>query len=459
MKKMIRTMMILSMSALILGACGQTKEQPQPSSEPDSVAPEAPVEQFAMITGLEDAKVFQFDELGFVEDEELDEAYDAMFEEINKVEFVSYEGQYYGRSGYQEIYMDKEVATFYDGEYVEFDCHYTEKYLYLGTNMASWANDYDYEMRSINLGNGRVVSYYSDSDPKDTWTSWSSSSGWSGESIMREYTLYSGMYIYYLDYPSLVGKFVGEDGFTYYVLNDFYNTYSSNTNYLGETFYYLIQEYYQVILQVKDNRITQATYYNVEYVDHDMYTGALLEERFLLEDCLYKYAFTYGELSQTTRKNEFMSMIPSYGVCYTSNVSFGGYYYPVTLVGSSINAVGSGVTPSKSTSVSFSDPTHIVAGGDITFGTVTTNAIGYRPTLNATFSPLAEAGSNTTQTYDLVDKLAEALGTSAKVGSYNGAKYLILGNNVKKLSFELTFDFGDTSFASLTITKASIATN
>ena len=84
MKKLIRTISLLSVMALMMGACQENKKDATPS-EPDPVVPDS-TEEFKLPEKYEDAKFFNFAELDKVEEEEFNYLIGNFEENLSKLE-------------------------------------------------------------------------------------------------------------------------------------------------------------------------------------------------------------------------------------------------------------------------------------------------------------------------------------------------------------------------------------
>ena len=460
MKKLLKTLVLLSAASLLLGGCKNKSSNGGSDSpvNPDPVNPDNPSKEFNGIPEtLEDAGIFTFDKLERIEEEELDPAYETLFTQTSKLEcnYEYYEDEKENLE--EEFEYFRSTLNFYENDYLEVNNTYSEKYTFMGTNMTGWEEASVGTSSYVKIGNRLVACYQSTSLWENDYTSWygENLSGDFREAMLFEtgelYNIFTG--------AQILGKFTGKDGKNYVVKNSYNTDYSSASNYAGESFDYLWETFEQFILEIKDDKFVAISRYYESYVDKDLLTGEMLDKKVLREKALQTWVPTYGELTPNANRTAFVASIPQYGICYTGNISMGGTIQDATLDGSG-NITG--LTNNRNLSVSrtseYVDPTHIKIDVKFSFVNTSENSSALRPYISATFSPLSESGSSKITSIYLVEAIGAALGAAGQVKTYNSNSYLILNKEVKQLSFTIELDFADVNMENMKLSNISIST-
>lgn len=458
-KKIIRLFTVLSASALILAACATNKNNNNGnnggnSSEPQPVEPEE-VKFTGLPTNLDDAKFFAFKELQKVELEETYEMFSSFMKDPVEVSGEQFEQELEPQNYIEHYYHYDFDLKFYENDYAEITGADEYKEFYLGTMMTQSSYKENYKGKAAKIGN-RVVNMYESADPEEQYC------GWNADSISADYTfrqvMLDRMSLYYVFYAEIAGKYVAEDGREYLVLIYLTTSTNGSSTYAGNSFTYLEESRTQNILEIKDGKIINASYYYEYSVDHDMLTGAPLEEKVVLDKELYIFHATYGELQPSANRTTFVAMVPERGITYASNAYVTGSYWFASMNDSDeITGMSGGSSSSKTSNVRFINPTTIQ--GDITVhlnNTTEDRKTALSFFLYATFYALAGT-SGSSKNMSIVELLGDALGASGVVKTYGGTKYLVVGNEIKTLKFTFTLAFDDVNFDHLAISNVSVS--
>lgn len=459
-KKIIRLFTVLSASALILAACATNKNNNNGnnggnSSEPQPVNPDAPAKFTDLPTSLEDANFYSFRELQKVDQDETYEMFSSFMKDPVAMSGEQYSWEYEPHNFYEEYSRYTFDLKFYDNDYMEITGSSEYKEFYLGTMMADDSYQDEYKGAAVKVGN-RVVTMSESIESDDPQCYWSADSLYS-DYTFRQFVL-DEMSVYYVFYANIAGKYVAEDGREFLVLLNIYTSQNGNTTYGGEYFTYMEERLTQSILEIKDGKIINASYYYQYLVDHDMLTGAPLEEKAVLEKELYIFHASYGELQPSANRTTFVAMVPERGVSYAGNAYVTGSYWFATMNDSDeITGMSGGSSSTKTSNVRFINPTTIQ--GDITVhlnNTTEDKKTALSFFLYATFNALAGT-SGSSKNMSIVELLGDALGASGVVKTYGGTKYLVVGNEIKTLKFTFTLAFDDVNFDHLAISNVSVS--
>lgn len=464
-KKIIRSFALLSAFALLLGGCtkeanGNNNNNNNPGSsepQPGEPAENEKFEEFA--TSLDDAKRYVFPQLEKVDEEE---AY-AMSDELlaNPIELDYEYFRYQNVPVYmEEFYTHREMhAKFYENDFMEATGAYEEKEYFLGTMLADESKEVAFKSTAIKLGN-RYVELEESLDEENPEFYWIGQDVYNGQSF-REYVTTTMAPIYQLFYAPVAGKYVAESGREFIVLLYYYPYLQSGYNTSGEYFSYLEEDFVQNILEIKDSKIIAGTAFYEEYVDHDLITGALLEEKQIVEQELQIVHVKYGELQPNAKKTEFVAMVPERGIADTDDsYPVGGLiYYPTMDDNGDISSLGNSSSLSFNYDNRFVDPTTFQCEVTVNISNQTEDKpSAIRLNTTAFFSALAGTNGGYSKTKDLIPLLGEKLGSSGMLKEYSGAQYLVLGNEVKTLKFTYQFKFDDENMDNLEIVAASTST-
>ena len=461
-KKIIRLFTVMSAAALLLAACATNKNNNNgnngnnggDSTEPQPVEPEE-VKFAGLPTNLDDAKFYTFRELQKVDQDEAYDMFSSFLKDPVEMSGEQYEWEY-DAQWYEEEYDHWEYdAKFYENDYMEGTGSGEHKEYYLGTMMADNCYKEDYKNTAVKVGN-RVVQMYEDIESDDP------DCGWSADSISADYTfrqfMLDRMEVYYVFYADIAGKYVAEDGREFLVLVYFYSNPNGTNTYAGDSFTYMEERRTQNILEIKDGKIINASYYYEYSVDHDLLTGAPLEEKMVLDRELYLFHATYGELQPSANRTTFVAMVPERGIAYAGLTYINSSYWFATMNDSDeISSMTGGSSVNKTSKIRFINPTTIQ--GDITVhlnNTTEEKKTALSFYLYSTFYALAgTSGSSTNKS--IVELLGDALGASGVVKTYGGVKYLVVGNDVKTLKFTFTLPFDDVNYEHLAISNVSVS--
>ena len=458
-KKFIRLFTVMSAAALLLAACvtknNNNGNNGGGSSEPQPVNPDAPAKFTDLPTSLEDANFYSFRELQKVDEEETYEMYDSFMKDPVAMNGEQYSWEYEPSNYYEEYSHYTFDLKFYDNDYMEITGENDYKEFYLGTMMADDCYQDEYKGAAVKVGN-RVVTMYESVEADDPQCYWNA------DTLYTDYTfrqfMLDRMEVYYIFYANLAGKYVAEDGREFLVLVNIYTNQNGSSTYAGHSFTYMEERLTQNILEIKDGKIINASYYYQYLVDHDLLTGAPVEEKVVLDKELYLYHATYGELQPSANRTTFVAMVPERGVSYASNVSVTSSYWFATMNDSDeISSMSGGSSSSKTSNIRFINSTTIQ--GDITVhlnNTTEDRKTALSMFLYANFSALAgTSGSYTNKS--IVELLGDALGASGVVKTYGGTKYLVVGNEVKTLKFTFTLAFDDVAMEHIAISNVSVS--
>ena len=449
----------MSAAALLLAACA-TKNNNNGnnggnSSEPQPVNPDAPAKFTGLPTSFDDANFYGFRELEKVDQDEVYEMFDSFMKDPVAMNGEQYSWEY-EPANYSEEYSHYTFdLKFYENDYMEVTGSNEYKEYYLGTMMADDSYQDEYKGTAVKVGN-RVVTMYESVETDNPQCYWDA------DSLYTDYTfrqfMLDRMEVYYIFYANVAGKYVAEDGREFLVLLNIYTSQNGNSTYGGQYFTYMEERLTQNILEIKDGKIINASYYYQYLVDHDLLTGAPVEEKVVLDKELYLYHASYGELQPSANRTSFVAMVPERGVSYASNAYVSGSYWFATMNDSDeITGMSGGNSSNKTSNVRFINPTTIQ--GDITVhlnNTTEDKKTALSFFLYATFSALAgTSGSSTNKS--IVELLGDALGASGVVKTYGGTKYLVVGNEVKTLKFTFTLAFDDVSMEHVAISNVSVS--
>ena len=458
--KFIRSFAVLSIATLLLGACGGSKGNNENSSEqPDNPTPVEPDGNFKLATSLEEAKIFTFRDLELPDEEEQINVYAAYIEGVNEVKEV-WEEYYLEPASQSEWFETREgVFKFFQDDFMESEYTNTEIEYTGGVHQAQSSSKQHVKMECLPF-EGIAIAHYETEDliDNETYYAWERQDGFG--TYGQRFTM-----LMMLAMTTTNGNFGGvfkTENASYWVYVDVDLDSYSGTDYFGNDFYYQVIRKNQALVEIKDSKIAAATVYTEIFLDHNYMTGELLQTPWLVEREFERFELGYGELPVSQNKATFLEKAPAWAVSPDlDDTKVSGNCCNVTLHPNTGEINGVGI----SYSVNEEHKTRWVEGEkvevDATLGITcdgTGDAIGLVISAESVFYPITdlENSSSANINASIVAQLAEALGSQAKVSTYNSVNYLVIDKDIKEIHLTATIEYNDKALANVVVSNVEL---
>lgn len=457
--KFIRSFAVLSIATLLLGACGGSKGNNENSSENNPDNPVVPDGNFKLPTSLDEAKIFSFRDLELVSEEEQDGIFTEYLNGVNEVKALRQEHCLDPVT--QEEWSERQEGgyTFFQDDFVEAEIDFEEELYVAGVHMAQRSSKQHAKMQSLSVESD-VIAHYETDDLIDgeKYYAWeregaSSPYGQRFEMLFMLAMMTTNGY--------LGGVFNTEDA-AYWVYVDSNIDVSSGTDYYGNTFYNQRMQKEQSLVEIKDGKISAATVYSELCIDHNPQTGELYKTPFVYERVLERYDIGYGEIAVSENKAAFLEKAPEWATSPDVDDTYVDAYGRMVNLNTNTGEISA---VSDYRYLDCDCETHWIEGEKLQTETVielnfegTYDAVGLVISAGSVFYPITDLDSDSSVNVEesIVAQLAEALGSQAKVSTYDSVNYLVIDKDIKEIHLTTIVEYNDKALAKVVVSNVEL---
>lgn len=440
-KTMTRTLSILAVATLMLGACQQKKKE--------EVDPNA----FKFFDSLEECEVLTFDNLEVIKEKEEEEVYMTLSEEVKSVHFNM---EAYGDAWSEETKFKEECEanlTFYQEEYYEVEYDSEASISVLGTTYPERYGEVTKE-KGVLLNNQFIACSESTSLTEEKLdVDWRKESKYFDDDTIRTHNLMEMFQSLFMNEP--IGKLTNKTG-EYWVYIDYRKYTESTTNYEGTVIKYQPIELTQTIAEVIDGRMTRCQLYQRVTIDKNLTTGQFLDEPRVAHEMRETFEFKYGDLDVSPNREQFILDLPDY-VIHEDSYDFYGSVSSLSLDSNgTISSVDNTNYVYPSAKYTWLDSKHIQFDVELEMSAAG-DGIGLQLEFEVDFRPFNVSTTDYFYPdFDLLPQLSEALGSGYPIKTNLGNSYLVLPGTATKLSFSVVVEYNDKSLSKVVVKDAVV---